>query len=149
EHHFLLFFFQAEDGIRDFHVTGVQTCALPIYSEARLQSAVRNQTNKDIAASIIGYIRRAALGEPLIPFEQRVAEAMDRIYTQHNWTPNQRKWLERLAKQLVHEVIIDREFVNHRFADDGGARQMDKVLGAQLDTVLEELNEAMWPERIA
>src|SRR5690606_40709927 len=26
------FFFQAEDGIRDFHVTGVQTCALPISS---------------------------------------------------------------------------------------------------------------------
>src|SRR5690606_37156606 len=26
-----IFFFQAEDGIRDFHVTGVQTCALPIY----------------------------------------------------------------------------------------------------------------------
>src|SRR5690606_40819084 len=25
-----LFFFQAEDGIRAFHVTGVQTCALPI-----------------------------------------------------------------------------------------------------------------------
>src|SRR5690606_28751394 len=25
------FFFQAEDGIRDFHVTGVQTCALPIF----------------------------------------------------------------------------------------------------------------------
>src|SRR5690606_39493026 len=27
------FFFQAEDGIRDFHVTGVQTCALPILGE--------------------------------------------------------------------------------------------------------------------
>src|SRR5215467_13933300 len=26
-----LFFFQAEDGIRDYKVTGVQTCALPIY----------------------------------------------------------------------------------------------------------------------
>src|SRR5690606_39604932 len=26
------FFFQAEDGIRDFHVTGVQTCALPIWT---------------------------------------------------------------------------------------------------------------------
>src|SRR5690606_40014071 len=26
----MVFFFQAEDGIRDFHVTGVQTCALPI-----------------------------------------------------------------------------------------------------------------------
>src|SRR5260370_31593041 len=28
-----VFFFQAEDGIRDSSVTGVQTCALPIYSE--------------------------------------------------------------------------------------------------------------------
>src|SRR5690606_39974111 len=28
----LIFFFQAEDGIRDFHVTGVQTCALPIFA---------------------------------------------------------------------------------------------------------------------
>ena len=27
---FFFFFFQAEDGIRDYKVTGVQTCALPI-----------------------------------------------------------------------------------------------------------------------
>src|SRR5690606_39327736 len=31
----LCFFFQAEDGIRDFHVTGVQTCALPISPVSR------------------------------------------------------------------------------------------------------------------
>src|SRR5438876_2623727 len=31
----LIFFFQAEDGIRDGRVTGVQTCALPISSIAR------------------------------------------------------------------------------------------------------------------
>src|SRR5690606_40500837 len=30
------FFFQAEDGIRDFHVTGVQTCALPIFRSSTL-----------------------------------------------------------------------------------------------------------------
>ena len=29
----LFFFFQAEDGIRDIGVTGVQTCALPIYTQ--------------------------------------------------------------------------------------------------------------------
>src|SRR5439155_4094499 len=28
----IFFFFQAEDGIRDGHVTGVQTCALPIFT---------------------------------------------------------------------------------------------------------------------
>src|SRR2546429_6742888 len=32
-----LFFFQAEDGIRDVAVTGVQTCALPIYGQADVQ----------------------------------------------------------------------------------------------------------------
>src|SRR3712207_8523392 len=31
----VFFFFQAEDGIRDIGVTGVQTCALPILSHAR------------------------------------------------------------------------------------------------------------------
>src|SRR5260370_18993803 len=31
------FFFQAEDGIRDSSVTGVQTCALPIWDLARLR----------------------------------------------------------------------------------------------------------------
>src|SRR3712207_7183384 len=30
---YVVFFFQAEDGIRDIGVTGVQTCALPIWKE--------------------------------------------------------------------------------------------------------------------
>src|SRR5437016_9500929 len=30
---FFFFFFQAEDGIRDWSVTGVQTCALPIFGQ--------------------------------------------------------------------------------------------------------------------
>src|SRR5690606_16214301 len=36
------FFFQAEDGIRDFHVTGVQTCALPICRRGFTPRSVRN-----------------------------------------------------------------------------------------------------------
>src|SRR5436305_3846790 len=35
----VFFFFQAEDGIRDADVTGVQTCALPIYAGASLACA--------------------------------------------------------------------------------------------------------------
>src|SRR5439155_11772832 len=34
---FFFFFFQAEDGIRDGHVTGVQTCALPISGQGGLR----------------------------------------------------------------------------------------------------------------
>src|ERR1035437_10878480 len=37
----VVFFFQAEDGIRDIGVTGVQTCALPIWSSRGCQSGFR------------------------------------------------------------------------------------------------------------
>src|SRR3989442_7849020 len=37
----LFFFFQAEDGIRDADVTGVQTCALPICAASRRNAAPR------------------------------------------------------------------------------------------------------------
>src|SRR2546426_10219607 len=35
------FFFQAEDGIRDYKVTGVQTCALPIFKEGESKGRYR------------------------------------------------------------------------------------------------------------
>lgn len=116
------------------------------FSETKLRTAWRDQTNQDIAASIIGHIRRAALGEALVPFEQRVQSGLQRIFSQHNWTPVQRSWLNRLGKQLTHEVILDRETINQLPAFTGGARQLDKVLNNQLDSVLEELGEAVWPD---
>src|SRR2546426_4245946 len=51
---FIFFFFQAEDGIRDYKVTGVQTCALPISRGDGLQRALR----KDAVLSLL------ALGHP-------------------------------------------------------------------------------------
>src|SRR5256885_5440190 len=38
----VVFFFQAEDGIRDYKVTGVQTCALPISIASCLRAAREN-----------------------------------------------------------------------------------------------------------
>ncbi len=116
------------------------------YSEVNLQSAWRNQTNQEIAASIVGFIRRAALGEALLPFEQRVAKAMEKIYTLQQWTPVQRKWLERLAKQLVHEVVIDEKQIGEAFRNDGGSTRLDKMLGGHLAVVLEEINGHLWTQ---
>src|SRR2546430_9387007 len=53
--HICFFFFQAEDGIRDLTVTGVQTCALPIYGRDRRDRAPL----PDLPPR-----RRAAGGEP-------------------------------------------------------------------------------------
>ncbi|ALJ71813.1 Type-1 restriction enzyme R protein [Burkholderia pseudomallei] len=116
------------------------------FSEAKIKTAWRNQTNQEIAASIVGYIRQAALGEALVPFEQRVTHAMETIYKLTNWTPVQRQWLKRLAKQLAHEVVVDTQFVNTAFANDGGAKKLDKTLDGKLDTVLRELAGALWQQ---
>src|SRR5205823_12241301 len=53
---FLFFFFQAEDGIRDKLVTGVQTCALPIWSgtapfNARLRDGSHRASRRRTAPS--------------------------------------------------------------------------------------------------
>src|SRR5690606_40309102 len=45
------FLFQAEDGIRDFHVTGVQTCALPIYLGVRIFRDARNPKSRESLAA--------------------------------------------------------------------------------------------------
>jgi type I restriction enzyme R subunit len=60
----------------------------------------------------VGHIRQAAIVEALIPFEMRVHKAMEIIYTLKPWTHVQRRWFELLAKQLVHEVVIDKQFIN-------------------------------------
>src|SRR6266511_4903029 len=52
--HFYIFFFQAEDGIRDFHVTGVQTCALPISGVAVLAHGQCDQPRRGDPLSEIG-----------------------------------------------------------------------------------------------
>jgi type I restriction enzyme R subunit len=114
------------------------------FSEASLKSAWRNETNQEIAASILGYIRQAAIGEALLPFDRRVAEAMKRIYAMQAWTPVQRRWLDRLARQLVHEVVIDTQQVNDAFRVDGGIKSLNRNLGGNLDRVLEALNENLW-----
>src|SRR5690606_23590389 len=59
----VIFFFQAEDGIRDFHVTGVQTCALPILNTQIQQ--LENMITKKCKVLVIASIDGSALTEVL------------------------------------------------------------------------------------
>ena len=52
------FFFQAEDGIRDIGVTGVQTCALPIYSFTAGQRRLQNNTRQTSNPGLTPVLRR-------------------------------------------------------------------------------------------
>src|SRR2546422_1585061 len=66
--HFLkfvyVFFFQAEDGIRDVAVTGVQTCALPIYLPAWRTDPADDAGFSPAALLPLCLCRKSVSGEP-------------------------------------------------------------------------------------
>jgi type I restriction enzyme, R subunit len=115
------------------------------YSEANLRRAWSETKNEDIAASIIGFVRQAALGDALTPLDARVKGAMQRILSRHPWTEVQRKWLKRIEEQLLREVVVDRVSIDEEpFRADGGFQRLNKVFGGQLESVLSDINEELW-----
>src|SRR5690606_40357007 len=54
--------FQAEDGIRDFHVTGVQTCALPISGNRNFEARVHPQVKMNFLMSPMLVVAYALVG---------------------------------------------------------------------------------------
>src|SRR5205823_8893015 len=65
-----IFFFQAEDGIRDKLVTGVQTCALPIFEIAHEKSCVQNAVGDSRRRNELALVlARPAVGKILDNFE--------------------------------------------------------------------------------
>src|SRR5690606_41033389 len=87
-------FFQAEDGIRDFHVTGVQTCALPIL-QAHPESG---------AAALARLIPDAAT--PAL--DRDAAEVQTQPAAGHRAVPAQRKCPEKSRQALERHREIGR-----------------------------------------
>src|SRR5258706_10556417 len=85
------FFFQAEDGIRYWSVTGVQTCALPI---SRIALLVRES---EFGLGIDELIARTGLAEPQI--------AAPSIITTSKWC------IDRSCFQSLRDRLIDRKSV--------------------------------------
>lgn len=115
------------------------------FSEAGLRRAWHETRNEDIAASVIGFIRQAALGDPLVPYEDRVKAAMERVLRNHSWTNPQRAWLRRIGEQIAKEVIVDRAALDQEpFKADGGFNRLNKVFGGQLEAVLGKIGDEIW-----
>ncbi|MBZ4331421.1 type I restriction-modification system endonuclease [Corallococcus interemptor] len=118
------------------------------FSEASLSTAWREMTNEDIAARIVGYIRQAAIGDALEPYEQRVDRALQSILASKRWTTPQRQWLQKIAAQTKANLIVDRAALDDSDLifkrDGGGFARLDRVFGGELQQVLETFNESLW-----
>jgi type I restriction enzyme, R subunit len=123
------------------------------FSETNLAAAWREMTNQEIAARIIGYIRQAAIGDPLVPYEQRVERALHQILASRAWTTPQRQWLHKLAAQTKANLVVDRaalddpELIFKR--EGGGFGRLDRLFAGQLEQVLDAFNDALWNQPAA
>jgi len=115
------------------------------FSEKSLQTAWREQKNEDIAATIVGYIRQLALGSPLLPYAERVDRAVQRLRKAHKFTDPQAKWLDRIAKQVKIETVVDKAALDTgQFKAEGGFARLNRVFDGKLEAVLSELADEVW-----
>src|SRR6266508_1257326 len=119
---FVFFFFQAEDGIRDGHVTGVQTCALPIFdftgsaangnwleanarqAQVYTEKAGVNQIVIDSTADFKGLVRNVAFSLSL--YTGQMCTAPQNIYVPQGGidTPEGRLTFDQVAAGLADGV---------------------------------------------
>ncbi|HTP27489.1 MAG TPA: type I restriction-modification system endonuclease [Anaeromyxobacteraceae bacterium] len=119
------------------------------FSETNLATAWREMTNQEIAAGIVGYIRKAAIGDALLPYDQRVDNALQTILASKAWSAPQRQWLQKIAAQTKANLLVDRaalddpDLVFKR--EGGGFARLDKIFGGGFQQVLDSFNESLWP----
>lgn len=118
------------------------------FPETSLAMAWRDKTNQEVAASILGYIRQAALGDALVPYEARVDQALQHILTTRNWSTPQRDWLKRIAEQTKSNLIVDRDALDDPAqlfkSQGGGYTRLNKIFDGELDAVLQQFNDGLW-----
>src|SRR5205807_1545374 len=118
------FFFQAEDGIRDYKVTGVQTCALPILEVAG-------------AGYINARVNRAELAESLASDVKPRAEApAGKILVEHSSiNPNKAAHVGHLRNAILGDTFVrllrfaGREVDVQNYIDNTGVQVADVVVG--------------------
>ncbi|WP_448564119.1 type I restriction-modification system endonuclease [Thalassotalea ganghwensis] len=117
------------------------------YDESTLRKAWQATKNQDIAARLIGHIRRAAIGNALLPFDERVDHALDKIKQSKNWNSAQLSWLERLASSIKQQVVLDdTTFKTGNYKRSGGKRKLETIFEDELSSILSQFYEYIWDE---
>lgn len=117
------------------------------FEESTLRKAWKATRNQDIAARLIGHIRRAAVGDALKPFDERVDHALERIKGENDWNSEQLTWLDRLATALKEKVVLDDDvFKTGNFHRRGGKTMLQKIFDDDLDSLLDKFSDYIWDE---
>ena len=116
------------------------------FTEKSLRKAWALASNQDIAARIVGYVRKAAVGDALVPWEQRVDNAIGVLLTQQPWKPAQKNLLISIGELLKTRLALDEQSINESALSKkyGQFERINKIFNGELPHLLEAINEAVW-----
>lgn len=110
------------------------------YTVAQLGTAWQEVKKQDLGADIIAYVRTLTLGTAARPLAERVKQAVDQVRQLQAWNVHQKKFLDRVEKQLMKETILTKADLDQEpFRADGGFKQFDRLMGGNLDELLQTI----------
>src|SRR5256885_6274884 len=139
------FFFQAEDGIRDYKVTGVQTCALPIY---RLRIQTIDAFCTALTRQLPVLARFGAQPEIVEDARELYFEAASRVFQQFN--PASEKLLAHLdndipkATRLLADRLKDRDRWLRKTGEAPTRAELEATLASERNRLLARA-KALYP----
>jgi type I restriction enzyme R subunit len=102
---------------------------------------VRGSGEKRVLSVLVSLVRHAAMSEELIPYPDRVDKRYQEWLVGKNFTPQQRWWLDEIARHIGINVSISQEDLNsYGFQARGGQVAAHRLFGAQLPSILEQMN---------
>lgn len=118
------------------------------FTTQQLNTAISELTNEEIAADIIGLIRRYAIGSALISHEARIRRAVDKLKKAHNFSKQEMSWIGRMEKYLMEESVLNVQVFDEdsRFKSNGGFVKINKIFQNQLENIVLELNEYLYDD---
>lgn len=119
------------------------------FTVQQLNTAVSSLNNKNITADIISLIRRFSIGSPLVSHEEKVKHAIEMMSQKHNFTKIQENWIKQIEQYLINEPVINKDTFNEdlRFKKQGGFNRINKMLGNELETIVDEINNYMYEDK--
>src|SRR3712207_4898273 len=115
-----MFFFQAEDGIRDIGVTGVQTCALPIYLRETDKTILLISHDRAFLAAVVDHVLHVEGGTAFAytgGYESFIVQREERRLTQ------QRSFDKQQAKVAAEQDYIARNIAGQNSKQAKGRRK--------------------------
>lgn len=118
------------------------------FTTQQLNTAVSEITSEEITADIISFVRRYAIGSPLVSHQARIRRAVDKLKKAHNFSRVELNWLNRIENYLLNESVMNVKVFDEdeRFKTNGGYKRLNQIFRNNLEGIITELNEYLYDD---